>query len=87
MGESVSEPARVIMGLRIFRLVRMFVGHVCHALPQGEVTIEKRQKEVVVLCGAKLPAHWEPAPVSITRRCRACMAAISSGRLVGSDGR
>jgi len=83
----MGEPASAIMGLRIFRLVRIFVGHVCHALPQNEVTIEKRQKEVVVLCGAKLPAHWEPAPVTIGRRCAACMAKVGSGRLVGSSGK
>jgi hypothetical protein len=76
-----------IMGLRIYRLVRIYAGHVCHALPAGEVTIEKRQRESRALCGAVLPAHWEPAPVSNTRRCQACMVKVGTGRLVGSEGR
>lgn len=83
----MADPAIAIMGARIFRLVRIFVGHVCHALPKSEVTIEKRQKEVVVLCGAKLPAHWGPAPTNVARRCQACMAKVGSGQLVGSEGR
>lgn len=68
--------------LRQFRLVRQYVGACSHAMPAAEVTHERRTREAVALCGARLEPSWMPAPVTMSRRCQACMAKIGMGQIV-----